>query len=620
MTDLERRLSHLRRRARVARTLRWVHGAGLPAALAVAAVAAVLHRFAGAPAWCLAAAAVPVLGAILWGLLAPISLARVATAADRHFDLADALRIGLELSRHPPTSGRARVVAELAVARATDLAARLPLAEAIPLRPGAPGWLHAAGLGALLAAVAIPVPAPPTEADDSVQTESKAAIERTIALDLSAAAPLRDELRELAEGEDEVAALARRMLEILEALERGEMDRAAALAELERLEAEIAAALDELEKNLEEDPALLAEGIRRMVEALDGHGVARPLAEALERGDPEAAAAAAFDESMSPEEDRDLARALAEAARALADAEKTPSDTDAKLAEAERRLRRAKRKRPGESDEEHERRLRKAKRRVESLRRQKAREDAARRRLASLRRDTRSAARSRGAQRRSARSKMARGAGQAARTARRFRRLAQLSRDAEDAAGFVRRAGAKGAPKDRRGRQRQRFERRARGKKGDRKGKKGKPRSTLLVEGDVGDGTPDAILEGEGNESGESGEGNDDGAQGEGDGAQGGEGGEAPGDGMGHGTADPLGDPTRRPVALRDERANPRKGRGATRAEVIATSSQEGFASVPYREVFSDYHAFAQTALDGERIPEAKKRIVHRYFHLVRPR
>lgn len=89
---------------------------------------------------------------------------------------------------------------------------------------------------------------------------------------------------------------------------------------------------------------------------------------------------------------------------------------------------------------------------------------------------------------------------------------------------------------------------------------------------------------------------------------------------MGNSTQDPLGEASQIKVRARNVKVDPRHGRGATRAEVISTASQDGFASESYRDVFTDYHGFAQSALDGDEVPVGQRRQIKRYFRLIQPR
>jgi hypothetical protein len=89
---------------------------------------------------------------------------------------------------------------------------------------------------------------------------------------------------------------------------------------------------------------------------------------------------------------------------------------------------------------------------------------------------------------------------------------------------------------------------------------------------------------------------------------------------MGTGTADPLADPSGMKVKTRGIRVNPKQGSGATRAEIIRTASQEGFASADYRDMFVDYKSFAQSSIDSEAVPAAQRRRIKRYFQMIQPR
>ena len=92
------------------------------------------------------------------------------------------------------------------------------------------------------------------------------------------------------------------------------------------------------------------------------------------------------------------------------------------------------------------------------------------------------------------------------------------------------------------------------------------------------------------------------------------------GDGIGDGSEEALGagDGTRR--SAKDVRVDASGRRGASRAEVIRESSQSGFATESYRDVYQDYRAFAQNALDTETLPPAMRRRVKRYFQMIQPR
>jgi hypothetical protein len=203
--------------------------------------------------------------------------------------------------------------------------------------------------------------------------------------------------------------------------------------------------------------------------------------------------------------------------------------------------------------------------------------------------------------------------------------MRQARDNMEEAKSFLRKAGS-GDQDQKRTQQMQRFSKAAKGKRGE----KGKG-PTILVEGDVGDsqgepmemdsGDADGDGQGVGEGDGE-GEGDADGdGDGQGDGqGQGQSNGAGQGDGMGQGTQDPLGDPAGLKVKTKQIKVNPKHGRGATRAEVIRTASQEGFANTAYRDVYTDYKSFAQNSIDSEAVPAPQRRRIKRYFQMIQPR
>lgn len=317
-----------------------------------------------------------------------------------------------------------------------------------------------------------------------------------------------------------------------------------------------------------------------------------------------------------------LERAMAAAEKALGKAAGENTDTAAELAEAERRLKRQQ-KQPAADPEEQERRLKKQQDRVDQLKRQHAQEKEAQRRLDKLRRDAqdaKSGSKGKDPQKR-ALERLRREASDSSKKSQQSRRMRQARDNMEEAKSFLRRAGS-GDQDHKRKQQMQRFGKAAKGKRGE----KGKG-PTILVEGDVGDsqGEPMEMDSGDGDSQGEGeGEGEGEGdADGDGDGQGQGQGqgnGAGQGDGMGQGTRDPLGDPSGLEVKTRQIKVNPKHGRGATRAEVIRTASQEGFANTGYRDVYTDYKSFAQSSIDSEAVPAPQRRRIKRYFQMIQPR
>jgi hypothetical protein len=613
-------LRAVQRRERLADGATFLARTALPTGLLVATAALVAARLLGAPLELAFAALLPVPAALLWAYLRPRSRRVTARRIDAHYGLHDQLGSALELAgTRPGHDPRSAGIVELLAQEADNTAGTVDPRPVVALRVPGPRRVDGLATVALLAAMLLPEYAHEPEAAPPAAREERpasAATEKRPRMDLALAEPLRQDLRELEGKDDEAARTAEALLEILDALQRGEIDREQAFEQLDRLDRELTAAEDEFEAQLEEDPALLAEAMRELAEALQQEEITEEAGRALDRGDSEEAEDKlneASDEAESGDaSDREaMQRAMEAAERQLAKAASRASDTASSLAEAERRLRRQE-KRPAADPEEQERRLKRQRERVAELRRQHEREAAARRRLEQLRRDARQAAgRKGGAQnRKDGARKLGRGMGDASRKARRASRLSRARDGVEEAKTFIRRAGKQGENEQRRRKQFRKFSKAAKGKRG----KKGKP--TMLIEGDVGDGEPTGMMmEGEG-EQGQDGEGEGEAGESEG----GSHPSSMPADGIGDGTVEPLGDPTRKRVKYRDARADAKKGRGATRAEVIRTSSQEGFATEPYRDVYDDYRGVAQSALDGETIPGPQRRRIKRYFQLIQPR
>jgi hypothetical protein len=590
----------------------------LPAGLVTAAACVIAIRL-GAHANLLWLTALPLPALVSWVWLRPRPLRRVARRVDDHYKLDDQLGSTLELQ--PSDDPRTQAIVTLATERAHRLAAELDPRPVVAVRIGGLRWLDAVALGLVIAALYIPDPfgsspaeyVPPRAAPTTASTEPRAGVDMTLA------EPLRHDLRSLQGKTDESAAAASGILEVLEALETGELDRAEALARLEELESQLADAEQRFDETIDEDPNMLAEAMREFAEALKEQDLTERAGESFDEGEGDKgeeqlndAAEQAVDDEAARKE---LERALKDAEKRLKDASAPRSDTARELAEAERRLRREQERKDGDP-QERERRLKQQKERVEQLRRQHEREMAAQRRLDQLRRDSAAASAAQNGQaRRDAVQKLSRGANQASNTASKTRRLQQARDAIEEAKTFVRRAGDDSQSGNRRKQQAQRFSKAAKGqRKGDKKG----PKSTLLVEGEVGEGEPDMLIEQPGNSPGDSSdEGGD--PSGEGDG-QDDSSSPQPSDGIGDSSVDPLGERSGKDVRKRNLEVEASGRRGISRAQVIRDSSQQGFASEPYRQVFHDYRSFAQSALDTEALPAAKRRTVKRYYRLIQPR
>jgi len=622
----------------------------LPAGLVLAAIVLVAIRRLGVPPVALWICALPVPLVLAWAWLRPRAPRSIARLLDTHHGLHDQLGSAFELKdgvRKAPDP-RTHAIAELVRAQAEALAGTVDPRPAVPVRVPPPRPLDAVALAALGLALLVPWPQSDEMAGWTQQVSPNAAKARTRSgLDLALADPLRQSLHELSKDDDRPAKTAERILEVLDALEKGEIDRALALEKLEELEQELVDAEAELEKDLREDPATLAEAVDDIAIALQEQELTEEAGKALEQGEGEQAEQSLAEAGEQAEEDaaadEQLRKALSQAEKKLGEHqdERESSKTAKELDEAERRLRKEEQKKPEtpEAKEEQERRLKKMKEKVEELRRKHEREMAAQKKVEELRRNAKQAAKSKaGSQERKRElEKLGRGMKEASRQARSSRRMQGARDSLEEAKTFVRRAGQSGQGEDRRRQQFKKFNQAASGKDGkqgkgkDGKGKDGKGKSTLLVEGKVGEGEPNAMIEMDGQDSqgGREGEGEGEGegesdSQGEGDsqGDQDGQGSqETPGDGMGSGSVDPLGeDPTGMNAHTKSVRVNAKRGRGVSKAEILKDASQHGFATEEYRDVYKQYRDFAQSALDSDAFPAAQRRIVKRYMQMIQGR
>jgi len=632
----------------------WGLGAiALPAGLVVAAAALIVARLLCLPVSLTWAALLPVIGVVVWASIRPRSLRAAARRLDKHYGLHDQLGHALEMAderaRLGSTDPRARAFAAITLERALAKVDEVDPRAVVPMPRPAPRLLDGLALALFGVSFLVPefcdAPANDEALAPGMSIDPSAGSEEPDGMDLALAEPLRQDLRALEAGKDAPAKIAVAIAEVLDGLERGDLDRAAAMERLEQLDQELIEAELAMEAAEEEDPWLLGEAMRDLAEAFEKHEITEDVADALERGNPEEAEAA-LDKALEEAEEAGgdtkdaMDQALSDAERSLANNAERNTDTSSELAEAERRLNREKKRKPDESEdpEERERRLKKQQDRVDQLRRQHEAEKKAREALDQLRRQAKQSRGKGGSQqqqqgRKQAQQKMSQQTGGAARKAGGARRMSSARDALEEAKSFVRRAGNQGEQGERRKKQQQSFTKAAKGQRGQ--GNKGKKGPSLLVEGEVGEGQPDAMLldEGQGQDGqgqGQDGQGQDgqgqgqdgQGQDGQGQGQQAGSaGGPGLGDGMGDGSVDPLGeDETGMDARAKNVRVDADHGRGATRAEVIRDSSQQGFASQSYRRVYSDYRAFAQSAMDNESMPPGQRRRVKRYFQLIQPR
>ncbi|MCA9708614.1 MAG: hypothetical protein KDK70_22385, partial [Myxococcales bacterium] len=293
MTSVHRLLAAVRRRRRLADATWGLARVALPAGLWLAAAALLAIRRLGAPPELLWVTALPVPLTLAWAALRRHPWRATARAIDAHYGLDDALGNALELSASPPHEDdprTAQIVAlmqEQARARASTLDPRPVVPLSVPAPRLSDGLAAAAAVGAMF----VPPPDPPVvfSDPDPIVIEIDRGL-RHEKLDLALAEPLRENLRDLASAhQDTPAELAEAILDVLDALERGDIDRATALERLEELETLLADAEERWEAELEEDPAMLAEAMRDLAGALEQQELTEEAARALDRGDGEEA-------------------------------------------------------------------------------------------------------------------------------------------------------------------------------------------------------------------------------------------------------------------------------------------------------------------------------------------
>jgi len=613
-----RLLAVVRRRERLAAALVGLSRYALPAGLLIATGALLAERLLGAALQWGWAAVMPIFLVVAWAYVRPRPWRATARRIDEHYHLHDLLGSALELARVTTSDSRSRALIEILLVDAEAAAANCDPRRIVSFSFVKPRMLDAFAAFALVLAAMVPS----VDADERDTSSSTVGAHVSHGspghetVDLSLAEPIRQDLRGLQRGEDDIAHMANAVLELLDALEHGTISVDEALANLEALERELANAEQRFETTLEDDPGMLEHGVEALADGLRSEDLTREAARALDEGrgqDAERALSESGQHAQTSEEHTAaLERALANADRRLGEVADRKRDTASRLAEAERRLRREQKRNDSEDANDRERRLQQQRDRVDELRRQHEREQNAQRKLDELQRQA-AQARDRNdsaEQRRRALDRLGRSAANAASTARTHQRLRHGREAMEEAKRFIRRSGQQGDANDRRKQQAKRFSKAAQGKRG----KQGK--STLLVEGQIGDGEPDMMLDDDRPGDGQPGDHQD--------GQDGGDSSEAAGpsasDTMGTGSQEPFGDEHGIDVRPKNLRVTPHRGHGATRAEIIRTASQEGFAAEAYRDVYQDYRSFAQSTLDQESMPTSARKRVKRYFRMIQPR
>lgn len=81
-----------------------------------------------------------------------------------------------------------------------------------------------------------------------------------------------------------------------------------------------------------------------------------------------------------------------------------------------------------------------------------------------------------------------------------------------------------------------------------------------------------------------------------------------------------MGDPTKMAGNAVDESLQGVRGKGPSTRETILTAAQKGFASRPYKNVFTKYKTIVEESMKAEKVPSGYKYYVKRYFQKIKPK
>jgi hypothetical protein len=568
--------------------------------------------------WC--AVLLPAIGALGWALL-PISKLTLARAIDRALGTPDLVASALELGARP--SAERSAFERACIAQADTALPRLRSSAAWPLvLPRGTSALCALSLlclsldGQRVNAPPARVPTSAARAPALLDADSA----RAFAAELESvqAQPLPKEAKEVAA----------RLNALLEALARGELDRAAALAQLRALE-------ERLESVLAEDPAAFEAALERLAQALAGAAEAGPLAQAL-REQP-ALAPKALEQlgERAPLLKKQAAERLASALERAGQA-RGSQRTQAAIEEAKRELERLQKQREeagereGAAGERDERLLKRKQRDLDQLAREGSTQEAAERQLERLQRELDAAAKAlQNDQRKAAQDALRDAAREMEQASSGQRSREQAQRLSEQLAQLRAELGeqrAQGQPRP--GSQSgqapaplsaQRFGQLARGQTGTSEGSEGDGEQAPSP-GEARSGKPG---EGQGEAAAEMAPlalpGSGQGASAQGPAMAGGRG-DGEGPGAGEGGRPESGAATQGSGAHVDTRIDGERRAGPTRSEIIYESGQRGFASSDYAKVHDDYARHAEGVIEQQHIPGGYRFYVRRYFQLIRPR
>ncbi|MDO9021036.1 MAG: hypothetical protein Q8S73_15035 [Deltaproteobacteria bacterium] len=575
----------------------------------------------------LAPLCLPLLGALV-NALRPVRPLDAARRLDAHHHLHDRLGIAWQFRQRSPEARTAFMQAAIddaaTHARGVDVRAALPWRLPPELRV-------VAVLAALLVLVArVPIPA---------RTPPRPAARAPAVITRDAAELHDDDLAAFREAARQIEAQARtdearRGVEefnrLLDDLAHRRLDRDEAFRRLAALQ-ESAAAQDAAAARR------VSEALRTMGDEMNPRDPAtRRLAEALRQGDAGAASQAmrelsqAMREgSMTPQQRQQAAQALQRAAEARPDTEELRRQVEQARREVEEMLRRQRERALTQPEESL---LRRRQNEAQRLTREQQQREEQRREAEHLQRELAQAAQDLARDLQAAGADLQRGAEELSRMhdeQQSQRSNEELRQQLEQLRELMRQQRGQGGQRQRM--RLQQFSRNANGQQGQQQGQQGQ--------------------QGQGNQPGQQGQGGPQGMQpGQGNGPPqgmvlmpGGGGIPLPMPGGSPGQQRPGGQPGQEPGGgsgagaqhdenLRGAAINPlgrtqavqvqgqQTGAGPSRSQVIRTAAAGGFASRPYRQVYSPYWDRAREVLHQGEVPPGFRSYVRRYFQLIRPR
>jgi hypothetical protein len=618
-----------------ARRVRWQRALHAAASLAVLALGAsvalvlltrlhvlrVQHPFALA----LSPLALPLLGALV-NALRPVRPLDAARRLDAHHHLHDRLGIAWQFRQKPPEARtpfmQAAIDDAAEHARAVDVRAALPWQLPAELRV-------VAVLGALLLLVArVPMPsraparparpAPPVSARDAAElSDDDLAAFREAARQIQAQART-DEARHGVEDFNR----------LLDDLAHRRLDRDEAFRRLAALQESLAA----------QDAAAgrrVSETLRTLGDEMNPRDAAtRRLAEAMRQGDAGAAAQAMREMSqtlrqgpMTAQQRQQMSQALQRAAEARPDTEELRRQVEQARREVEEMLRRQREHALSQQDESL---LRRRQREAERLTGEQQRREEQRREAEHLQREIAQAAQDLARDLQAAGADLDRGAEELSRMhdeQQSQRSTEELRQQLEQLRELMRQQRGQGGQRQRM--RLQQFSRNANGQQGQpgQQGQSGQqgpqPGGSQgqgsLQPGGQGNGPPQGMvmmpggggipIPMPGQRPGQQSPGGQPGPQEPGGGA-----GVQHDENLRGAAIDPLG----RTQAVQVQ--GQQTGNGPSRSQVIRTAAGSGFASRPYRDVYSPYWDRAREVLHQGEVPPGFRTYVRRYFQLIRPR